>query len=79
MGGRLPTGQGLSRSTRRGLRVIPETPSFAKISCGRFGKSKALGLGSPRETFSSRCSRFKRYGSFLLLFIFHSRGCLVEF
>ena len=29
---------------------IPETPSFAKVLCGRFGKSKVLGLGSVRGT-----------------------------
>ena len=43
-----------------GFEWIPETPSFAKVSRGRFGKLKATGSGSIRETFSSRCSRFKR-------------------
>ena len=58
---------------------IPETPSFAKVSCGRFGKSKALGSESVCVTSSGRCSCFKRYGFFILWFIFHYRGCLVEF
>ena len=31
---------------------IPETPSFAKVSRGRFGKSKASGSGSVRGTSS---------------------------
>ena len=29
-----------------GYAWIPKTPSFAKASCGRFGKSKASGSGS---------------------------------
>ena len=43
-----------------GNALIPETPSFAKVSRRRFEKSKALSLGSIRGTSSSRCSRFKR-------------------
>ena len=43
-----------------GYAWIPETPSFAKVFQGRFGKSKTLGSGSVRETSSGRCSRFKR-------------------
>ena len=43
-----------------GYAWIPETPSFAKVSLGRFGKSKASGLGSVRGTSSGRRSRFKR-------------------
>ena len=39
---------------------IPETPSFAKVSLGRFGESKGSGSGSVRGTSSGRCSRFKR-------------------
>ena len=49
-----------------GYAWIPETLSFAKVLGGRFRKSKALGSGSVRETSSSRCSRFKRYGFILL-------------
>ena len=44
----------------KGYTWIPETPSFAKVSRGRFGKSKASSLGSARETSSGLCSRFKR-------------------
>ena len=39
---------------------IPETPSFAKVSRGRFGKSKDSGSGSVHGTSSGCCSRFKR-------------------
>ena len=39
---------------------IPETPSFAKVSSERFGKSKASGLGSVRRTSSGHFSSFKR-------------------
>ena len=39
-----------------GYEWIPETPSFAKVSCGRFGKSKASGLRSVRGTSSGRSS-----------------------
>ena len=38
---------------------IPETPSFTKVSHGRFGKSKALGSRSVRRTSSGRCSHYK--------------------
>ena len=58
---------------------IPKTPSFANDSRRRLGKLKASGSGSVRETSSGHCSRFKRYGSFLIWFIFHSRGCWIEF
>ena len=43
-----------------GYAWIPKTPSFAKVSHGRFGESKASGSGSVRGTSSGRCSRFKR-------------------
>ena len=43
-----------------GYTWIPKTPSFAKVSSGRFGESKALGLGSVRGTSSGHCSFFKR-------------------
>ena len=43
-----------------GYTWIPETPSFAKVLRGRFGKSKALGSKSVHITSSGRCSRFKR-------------------
>ena len=60
-GGCLRTGQGLkSEYSARGYVWILETPSFAKVSCERFEKSKALGLGSVRGTSSGRCSRFKK-------------------
>ena len=49
-----------------GYAWITETPCFAKVSHGRFEKSKASGSGSIRETSSGRCSHFKRYGFFLL-------------
>ena len=39
---------------------IPETPSFAKVSHGRFGKSKASGLGSVYRTSLGHFSRFKK-------------------
>ena len=52
---------------------------FGKVSLERFGKLKASGLGSIRGTSSGRYSCLKRYGFFILWFIFHSRGCLVEF
>ena len=39
---------------------IPETPSFSKVSCGRFEESKSSGSGSIRGTSSGRCSCFKR-------------------
>ena len=39
---------------------ILETPSSAKVSNRRFGKSKALGSGSVRRTSLGRCSCFKR-------------------
>ena len=42
-------------------------------------KSKASGSRSVRGTSSGRCSRSKRYGFFLLWFIFHSMSYLVEF
>ena len=44
----------------KGYAWIPETPSFAKVSHGRFRKSKASGSRSVRGISSSRCSRFKR-------------------
>ena len=50
---------------------ISETPSFAKVSHERFMESKASGSGSIRGTSLGRCSRFKRYETFLLRFIFH--------
>ena len=50
----------------QGYAWIIETPSFAKVSHGRFEKSKASGSGSVRETSSGRCSRFKSCGFFLL-------------
>ena len=68
-----------------GYAWILETPSFAKVSRRRFGESKALGSGSVRETSLGRSPRFKRWGTFLLRFIFHLgvvlswlslRGCL---
>ena len=43
-----------------GYAWISKTPSFAKVSRGRFGKLKASGSGSVRGTSSGRCSRFKR-------------------
>ena len=43
-----------------GYAWISENPSFAKVSCRRFGESKASGLGSVRGTSLDRCSRFKR-------------------
>ena len=43
-----------------GYAWILETPSFAKVLHGRFGKSKASGSGSVRETSLGRCSRFKK-------------------
>ena len=43
-----------------GYAWIPKTPSFAKVSSGRFGESKASGSGSIRGTSSGRCSCFKR-------------------
>ena len=43
-----------------GYAWILETPSFAKVLHGRFGKSKAPGSRSVRGTSSGRCSRFKR-------------------
>ena len=39
---------------------IPETPSFAKVSRGRFEDSKVSGSRSVHGTSSGRCSRFKR-------------------
>ena len=39
---------------------ISETPSFAKVSHGRFEERKASGSGSVRGTSSGRCSCFKR-------------------
>ena len=44
----------------KGYAWILETPSFAKVSLGRFGESKASSSGSVRGTFSGRCSRFKK-------------------
>ena len=43
-----------------GYAWIPETPSFAKVSRGKFRESKASGSGRVRRTSSGRCSRFKR-------------------
>ena len=43
-----------------GYAWILETPSVAKVSHGRFGKSKALGSRSVRGTSSGCCSCFKR-------------------
>ena len=43
-----------------GYTWIPETPSFAKVSRGRFVKSKALGLGTVLGTSLGRFSRSKR-------------------
>ena len=43
-----------------GYAWILETISFAKVSSGRFGKSKASGSRSVHGTSSGRCSRFKR-------------------
>ena len=41
-----------------GYAWIPETPSFAKVSCRRFGESKASNSGSVRETSLGCCSCF---------------------
>ena len=58
-GDRRSMGQGL-KSEFEDYAWILETPSFAKVSRGRFVKSKASGSGSVRGTSSSHCSRFKR-------------------
>ena len=39
---------------------ILKTPSFAKVSHGRFRKSKASSSESVRITSSSHCSHFRR-------------------
>ena len=43
-----------------GYAWIQKTQSFAKVSCGRFWKSKASGSKNVRETSLGRCSRFKK-------------------
>ena len=58
-----------------GYAWIPETSSFSKVSRGRFGKSKASGLGSVRGTSSGCCSHFKKY-RFFLLWLFSILGAI---
>ena len=54
---------------------VPKTKDFVENSSEELGRSWVSSL----RDFRKLLLRSKRYGFFLLWFIFHSRGCLVEF
>ena len=60
-----------------GYALIPETPSFGKVSRKRFDESKATSSGSVRGTSLGRFSLFKMEETFLLGLIFHLGVVLV--
>ena len=68
-----------TRATCRHKKKEKKKKISSNIQKRRFGENQSLRVRKSFEVLKKCFLRSKRYGFFILWFIFHYRGCLVEF